>query len=133
MAPKQTQPLVLSNKINQWQNTPPFEIPQYNGCFYIGIIRQKRGRRSIWRFVYRGDGHCMFDSWYDEVRHFSHGYAAVRQGEKWHFINQYGKISCRHRFFEVGYVNEHKEVAVLHSTHLDICTRQPRWFIYTLP
>ncbi len=132
MAPKQTQPLLLTNKLTEWQNVPPLDVPQYRGRHYIGIMRQKRAHRSIWRFVHRS-GHVMFDGWYDEVRHFSHHYAAVRRGEKWHFINLHGKVACRHRFLEVGDVNEHKEVAVLHPTHLDIHTRQPRWFIYTLP
>lgn len=124
---------LLINPVDQVWHELPFDRPQYNGQHHIGIMCQHSNRRVIWRFVYRGDGRPMFSSWYDEVRHFSHGFAAVRRGEKFHFINQDGKVACRHRFLEVGNVNHNGQVAVRHSSFVDPDTKIPLWLIFTLP
>jgi hypothetical protein len=75
----------------------------------------------------------MFNTCYDEVRHFSHGFAAVRRGAKWHFITEEGKVACRHRFLEVGNVDYNGQVSVRHSSYVDPQSKIPLWLTYTLP
>ena len=134
MSHNQTKPpLLLNSSLPRFLWEPPFDRPQYNGRHHIGIMRQKCNRRVIWRFVYRGDGQPMFNTWFDEARHFSHGYAAVRLREKWQFIASDGKSACRHRFLEVGMVDSTGQVLVLHPLVTDLHTKLPVCKIYTLP
>ena len=123
--------LLLTSPLTRFLWEPPFDSPQYNGQHNIGIMRQKCNRRVIWRFVHRDDGLPLFNMWFDEARHFSHGFAAVRRSEKWHFITSEGKVACRHRFLEVGMVDSNGQVPVLHPTYVQIGTKRPIWTIYT--
>ncbi len=126
-------PLLLISPLTRFLWEPPFDRPYYNGRYHIGIVRQKCNRRVVWRFVYRGDGQPMFNTCFDEVRHFSHGFAAVRLRKKWHFITSDGKSACRHRFLEVGMVDRNGQVLVLHPLKVDLDTKLPVWKIFTLP
>lgn len=126
-------PLLSTGPLPRFLWEPPFDRPQYNGEHHIGIMRQKCNRRVIWRFVCRGDGRPIFNTYFDEVRHFYHGFAAVRLRNKWHFITHDGKSACRHRFLEVGNVDYNGQVPVLHQAYVYPGTKRPVWIIYTLP
>ena len=126
-------PLLLTNRVNQLPWFLPLNTPQYIGRSSVGIMCTMPYKRLKWCFVYRGDGLPLYQKWYDQVRHFSNGYAAVCNGEKWHFITLSGKVACRQRFLEVGSVNQDGEVSVLHPSYIDIQSRKPAWMVLTLP
>lgn len=128
-----SKPLLLTDQVNRFQWETPVDRPQYNDRFHIGIMCRKRSRRVVWCFVYRGDGCPIFNAWFDDVRHFSNGFAAVRRGEKWHFVTIAGKTACRHRFLDVGSVDINGQVLVLHPDYVDPVTKLPVWTAYTLP
>lgn len=126
-------PLLLTNATQSLLRELPFGRPMYNGRHHIGIMPELCNRRVIWRFVYRGDGRPMFNTYYDEVRHFSHGFAAVRRGSKWHFISEQGRVAGRHRFLEAGNVNRLGQAPVRHSSFVNPQTKIPLWLFYTPP
>ena len=128
--PKPAQ-LLLTNQVKPLPWLLPVGKPQYQGRNPIGIMRTLLQGRSRWCFVDRQDGQLLYRKWYDEVRHFSHGFAAVRHDRHWHFINEQGKTVCRHRFLEVGSVDVNGYAVVLHATEPGP-RRRPVWTFYRL-
>lgn len=133
VTPPPAQPLLLTKQVATLPWEIPEKTPQYRGSHHIGIMWEWHNHRRRWCFVYRLDGRPLFKKWYDEVRHFVNGYAAVREKDKWHFITEEGKIACHHRFYEVTSVDDQGCTKVQHPKHKHEHTNQLEWVRYQLP